>query len=356
MSDLQKCVVLIPAFQPDFKLINLLENLKCHFNKIVLVNDGSTNCDEIFSEARKFADAFIEHEFNKGKGAAIKTGLHHILENYGNDISGVVTADADGQHKVEDIIKVAQAMLTYPNGLVLGVRSFSGKVPLRSRFGNFCTIIFFFIMTGIKVSDTQTGLRGIPKKLLRRASKLPGKRYEYEMTMLADSKRHEALPLEVPIETVYIADNQSSHFHPIKDAVRIYRSLLQFCISSVTAFVLDNLLFTVTLAILASTTDLLRRESICVAFCLARFISGNFQYFYNKFVVFRHKVRKRSYFQYWMLALAIALVSSLFTSLLAAIGDVRGLWITPIKIAVDTAMFFSSYSIQKKWIFKRKVS
>jgi len=356
MNDLDKCVVLIPAYQPDGKLVGLLKSLREHFSRIVLVNDGSIGCEEVFSEARKFSDACINHEVNKGKGAAIKTGLHHILLKYGDDVTGVVTADADGQHKVDDIIKVAEAMRSYPDGLVLGVRSFTGKVPLRSRFGNFFTVIFFFILTGIKVSDTQTGLRGIPRKLLRRTSKLPGKRYEYEMTMLADAKRHEALPLEVPIDTIYIADNQSSHFHPIKDAIRIYRSLLQFCVSSVTAFVLDNLIFAVVLAILGSATDLLRRESICVAFCVARFISGNFQYFYNKLVVFRRKVRRRSYFQYWMLALGIALVSSAFTSALAALGDIRGLWITPVKIAVDTAMFFSSYSIQKKWIFRRKVS
>ena len=173
--------------------------------------------------------------------------------------------------------------------------------------------------------------------------------------MLADAKRHDALPFEVPIETVYIANNETSHFHPIKDAVRIYRSLLQFCVSSVAAFLIDNIAFALAYNIFSESTSLWRREAIFVAFCIARFLSGNFQYFYNRFIVFRHKVRKRSYFQYWFLAILIAVISSAVTSALAAIGDVKRLWwIVPVKIAVDTAMFFGSYSVQKKWIFKRR--
>lgn len=352
MNTLDQCVVLIPAYQPDEKLINLLIELRPVFKRIVLVDDGSTKSDAIFAKAKDFSDAILKHEVNRGKGAAIKTGLVYILEAY-PDAAGVITADADGQHIVRDIVRVAERMIENPNGLTLGVRRFTGKVPLRSIFGNKFTIFVFFLLTGMKVSDTQTGLRGIPHKLIRRASKLPGKRYEYEMTMLADAKRHDALPVEVPIDTIYIQDNASSHFHPIKDAIRIYRSLLQFCISSVAAFLLDNIVFSVLIALLNKGATG-REMHILIAFAVARFISGNFQYLYNRFVVFKQKVRKRSYFQYWLLAIGIALLSAVFTGLLSRIGDVRGFWITLVKILVETGLFFGSYSIQKKWVFKRR--
>ena len=352
MNALDKCVVLIPAYQPDEKLLKLLAELRPIFKRIVLVDDGSTKSTGVFAETSKLCDAVLVHEVNRGKGAAIKTGLVHILNEY-PDASGVVTADADGQHIVRDIVRVAEQMVENPNGLTLGVRRFTGKVPLRSIIGNKFTIYIFFLLTGMKVSDTQTGLRGIPSALLRRTSKLPGKRYEYEMTMLADAKRHDAPPVEVPIDTIYIQDNASSHFHPIKDAIRIYRSLLQFCISSVAAFLLDNVVFSVIIALMNKGASH-REMHILIALAAARFVSGNFQYLYNRFVVFRQKVRKRSYLQYWLLAIGIALLSAVFTGVLSRIGDVRGFWITLVKILVETGLFFGSYSIQKKWVFKRR--
>lgn len=352
MNTSRECVVLIPAYQPDEKLVSLVDALRPEFGRIVVVNDGSTGCDAVFEKIAAKVDALLVHETNRGKGAAIKTGLQHVLANY-PETCGVVTADADGQHRLPDIKAVAEAMSSNPSGLTLGVRKFTGKVPLRSVFGNKFTIYVFFLLTGMKVSDTQTGLRGIPAKLLRRVSKLPGRRYEYEMNMLADAKRHESPPQEIPIETIYIADNASSHFHPVRDAIRIYRSLLQFCISSVAAFLLDNAVFTVLISILNKTPEG-REIDILLAFCTARFVSGNFQYFYNRFVVFRQKVRKRSYLQYWVLAMAIALVSALFTGVLSHAANVCGFWITLVKIAVETGMFFGSYSIQKKWIFRKR--
>ena len=101
-----KTVILIPAYQPDKKLISLLDVLKTQYCHIVLVDDGSTGCEEIFAKAKERVGVLLVHEVNKGKGAAIKTGLNYVLNNL-KDIAGVVTVDADGQHTPADIANVA---------------------------------------------------------------------------------------------------------------------------------------------------------------------------------------------------------------------------------------------------------
>lgn len=338
--------VLIPAYNPDGKLLDLLPRLRERFSRIVLVNDGSETGLDVLEKAAPLVEKVLVHERNRGKGAALKTGFAYL-----GDGCDVITADADGQHSPEDIAKVAEGLRTHRGGLVLGVRQFCGKVPLRSRFGNFWTRWLFFFMTGLMVRDTQTGLRGIPAGLLRRVAAIPGDRYEYEMAMLADAKHHDERPLQIPIETIYIDENATSHFNPLLDTVRIYRSLFQFCLSSVLSFLLDNAVFAGVLWFMASK-DTPRRDDILVALVAARLVSSNFNYFYNRFVVFHTHGRKRSFFQYWGLVAAIAAASYVLTESFSAILDVKGVAITAVKISVETFLFFASYLVQKKFIFK----
>ncbi len=344
--------ILIPVYNPDEKLLALLSKLKERFSRIVLVDDGSVIGREIFPEAAKYVEKILVHEKNRGKGAALKTGLAYI-----GDSGDVITADADGQHTPEDIAKIAEGLASRRNGLVLGVRAFSGKVPFRSRFGNWWTRGFFFLMTGLVIRDTQTGLRGVPAALVPRVSRIPGDRYEYEMAMLADAKHHDERPLQIPIETVYLDGNATSHFNPLLDTIRIYRSLLQFCLSSVLSFVLDNALFAGVLWFM-SGRDTARREDILVALAIARLVSSNFNYFYNRFVVFERqesaRKRHRSYYGYFGLVLAIAGASYVLTEGFSAILDAKGFAITVVKIVVETFLFCASYWVQKRFIFKNK--
>ena len=345
--------ILIPAYNPDEKLLALLPKLKERFEHIVLVDDGSVTGKDVFAKAAPLVDTILVHEKNRGKGAALKTGFAHI-----GGLTDVITADADGQHTPEDIAKVAEGLKTHRDGLVLGVRAFSGKVPFRSRFGNWWTRWFFFLMTGLMVRDTQTGLRGIPAALVPRVAKIPGERYEYEMAMLADSKRHPSRPLQVPIETVYLDENATSHFHPVLDAIRIYRSLFQFCISSVLSFLIDNGVFAAVIWVMAAK-DTPRRDDVLVALVAARVISSHFNYFYNRFVVFRRGDGERagvhrSYYGYFGLVLAVGAASYALTEGCSALLDVQGVAITIVKIVADTVLFVASYLVQKKFIFARR--
>ena len=351
MSD-GKVAILIPAYNPDAKLTALLDELRPLFACIVVVNDGSTSGVEVFDGVRDRGIPVLVHEVNRGKGAALKTGFRWIMENRPG-CEAVVTADADGQHRPGDIARVAEACRAHPKALTLGVRAFTGKVPFRSRFGNWWTRQVFFVMTRIRVLDTQTGLRGIPAGLLPRMLELEGDRYEYEMRMLADAKHHDEPPVQVPIETVYIAENASSHFNLLKDSVRIYGALLKFCISSVGSFLLDNALFTAALFAAKRWTDWKRATAVLAAFIVARAVSATVNYICNRKLVFKSKVSKRtSFLKYWILVLAIMASGYAFTAGLSRVLDAKGFAITVIKIVVETALFFFSYGAQKRWIFK----
>ncbi len=138
---MNKVLVLIPGFNPDQKLVKLAKELSLSFiDKIIIVNDGSSiEFNTIFEELKGVSKVILlEHDVNKGKGAALKTGFEYIYSNF--DIHTiVVTADADGQHSFKSIIDVANSTIENNNSLVLGVRSFSKEIPLRSRFGNILT-------------------------------------------------------------------------------------------------------------------------------------------------------------------------------------------------------------------------
>jgi hypothetical protein len=141
-------------------------------------------------------------------------------------LHGVVTADADGQHAVEDIVRVAEALADRGREAVLGVRALDVEsVPWRSRLGNRLTRGLFRVLTRASVTDTQTGLRGFPMEMLPTLMTLPGERYEYEMTVLAHLCRKGLRPREIAIRTLYFERNARSHFDPVRDSARIYLAL-----------------------------------------------------------------------------------------------------------------------------------
>lgn len=222
-------IVLIPAYNPDNKLIDIVKELKEKTKyKILIVNDGSSIDikNTVFNECSKYS-TIINHNKNLGKGQAIKTGLKYIYDNFSKD-SIILTADADGQHKVCDIIKLIKASAHTKDTLILGSRHFSDSAPLRSRFGNALTRLIFNILTHKKLKDTQTGLRCFPCEFIPDLLKIKGLRYEYEMNMLLEIIKSKRTIKEIEIETVYINDNSSSHFHVFRDSYLIYKNLIRF--------------------------------------------------------------------------------------------------------------------------------
>ena len=231
-------IVLVPAYEPDRRLLELLADLPHH--QVVVVDDGSGAAyAPVFDDAAAVGADLVRLEANRGKGAALKAGFEHIRHRWpGHD---VVCVDSDGQHRPADVERVA-GRLADTGRIVLGTRRFTGPAPARSRIGNAITRLAFLAATGRTVTDTQTGLRGFPAHLLPWLSAVPGQRYEYELNQLLHAVRDGHRVDQVEIETVYLDDNASSHFRPLVDSARVYAQLLAFSASSLVGFALDTVL------------------------------------------------------------------------------------------------------------------
>ena len=136
-----RIAALIPAYRPGQSLVDLASRLsESALNPILIVDGGGGAAyTRMFEQCRRMPKVrVLEHPANRGKGAALKTGLRHLLEN-SPSCAGVVTADADGQHHADDVLKIAERLAADPAALVLGARDFGPAVPRRNRLGNLMT-------------------------------------------------------------------------------------------------------------------------------------------------------------------------------------------------------------------------
>jgi putative flippase GtrA len=202
--------------------------------------------------------SLLTNAVNLGKGAALKHGMNYILVNY-PACTGVVTADADGQHSAADILKMAAELKEKPDNVIFGARQFGLDVPLRSRFGNLISRYLYRFFIGLSLSDTQTGLRGIPRSLMTRCLSIRANRYEFETEQLIIIKSAGMPVREIPIQTIYIDDNRTSHFRPLLDSAQIYFVLLRYVGSSLITEAVDLVVFA---TIMAWSDDLLLSNTV----------------------------------------------------------------------------------------------
>lgn len=223
-----KYVPVIPCYNPPEVFSNIiLELYSMGVRDVIIIDDGSNN-KRIFSIANKKGYTVIEHNTNKGKGEAIKSGIRYYRKHFIDKYKGIVMIDCDGQHRVWDMDKVGQEMI-HSDKFTMGVRNFNiDGVPFRNKIGNKITSLVFKWMFGVYIKDTQTGLRGVPNRLIDTVLKIDGERYEYEISMLIDIVKMKEEIKEVEIETVY--DNNEkrySYFNPFKDSYRIYKEMIR---------------------------------------------------------------------------------------------------------------------------------
>lgn len=235
-------VVLLPAYNPNIMMLKTLRELKSEGFGVVVVNDGSIKeFEELFIEARKYA-VVLSYEKNMGKGYALKYGMQKIRE-YFPDAQRFITADADGQHSTEDIINIRDKMRG-GDDFVLGTRDFKGNTPLRSRVGNSMSRFVFAVSTGYYLGDNQSGLRGFDMRHVPWMVKVGGDRYEYEMNVLICAVKQRIKIRTVAIKTIYIDDNRSSHFNPIRDTLRIHKNMFKCAGGSLISVFLSIVLVT----------------------------------------------------------------------------------------------------------------
>ena len=340
--------ILIPAYKPDKNMIPFLEELSQQgFERIILINDGSgAEFDTIFQQAQTIPSIdFYAHAINMGKGRTLKTGINHYLATADESSFGLITADADGQHLVKDIVRIAEKLLEGEYNFILGSRQLNPNVPLRSRFGNTITRYVYRLISGVKLYDTQTGLRGLTKETLPDILMLEGERYEYEMAMLMEINNLNLKPFEVPIQTVYINDNEGSHFDSITDSWKIYKLIFGYVGSSIFSAIVDIVMYSYFLFFVFP-------ENLFVSVILARAISSFLNFNMNRRLMLNNRRSKTSFrthlFKYYALVIFIALASYALTY-----TGINILHINKVvaKIISDTLLFIVSFLVQKRFVF-----
>lgn len=355
--ELSAVTVLIPSLDPDEKLAGVVSSLiGVGFSDIVLIDDGSDAAHRpVFDAlAARPQVTVLTHPVNRGKGRALKTGFAFILAER-PECRGVVTVDGDGQHAADDVSRIAQALLADDTRAYLGVRDFSDPhVPGRSRFGNRTTCLVLRLFCGVRVSDSQTGLRGFPRAMLPMLGDVPGERFEYETNVLLTLGERQIPIGELPIGTIYIDGNESSHFRPIRDSVRIYlpilRQFFRFVGSSLLSAVADLALFALFARVVFVTQPLI--AAVFLATVTSRVLSAAFNYMLNRLAVFRRKERLGgSLWRYALLCVGQMNVSALLVWLFCTVLPIPKV---VVKAVVDTLLFFVSYRIQDAFVFRAR--
>lgn len=339
-------VVIIPAYKPDQSFVTMTDQIWAYGCRMVVVDDGSgEEYREIFD---KVGDVCIvlRHEKNRGKGAAIKTALSYIKDEvWDSGLVGIM--DCDGQHLPGDMMKLLEFAGAHRKALVLGVRTVGKEMPLKSRMGNQITRIVFRLISGVSVSDTQTGLRAFDADLIPKLLSVEGERYEYEMNMLMTCAKEKIPIKEVPVQTIYRdKKNSNSHFRRFRDSVRIYKDLLKFTCASFSGFVLDYLLFSLLLLFVPHTAAL-----VLLANVTARAVSAFYNYSMNCRFVFHTKRRAKTAAGYFALAGVVLIMNNLVLGMLT---QVFYLSVYPAKLLTECILFAFSWLMQRLVIFRKK--
>lgn len=336
--------ILIPSYKPEPTLIDLVQELQKRLPDIliIIVRDGVFDGQEgIIRQLESLKNTkVITHAVNLGKGRALKTGMNEILAHH-PEVQGVVTADADGQHLPSDIEKVLKKTIS-TQSLVLGSRFKEVRdIPFRSRFGNTLTRWVFRVLIGMNLKDTQTGLRGFPRKYLPQMLVVAGEKYEYETNILISSKQNHWKIDEVDIETVYINQNRGSHFNPILDSMRIYFLLIRFFISSITTSLIDFVVFSVfSMAGAAISTSMIA----------SRLAATLFNFNVNKKVVFKSSDKVwLTAMKYWSLVAFMSFLSYLGIQFLVS----KGVNVYASKVIVEVSLFGFSFIAQRDLVFNK---
>lgn len=342
-------VLLIPAYCPNESLIRLvkgiLDSSENFFSRIVIVDDGSgEKFAYIFSSLAQLPKVtIVKNAINLGKGAALKNGFNYIFTT-GKE-SSVVTADADGQHTPQDILSIARAGLAGGVTLVLGVRKFDGHIPFRSWVGNQLTRIVYFIITGHRLVDTQTGLRAWPKNLALSSLRLRIDGYDFEMEALIRAKEligEDVNIIQLPISTIYIDNNRYSHFNPVLDSMRIYFVFLRFCGAGLLTAFADNTVF-----ILSYTLN----NNIIRSQILSRLTGGVVSFIMSRQMVFQAK--SSCFLQFVKFSSLVILFGYISYGMIYFLTSNIGMGVISAKILTEFFLFIGSFTIQREFIFRK---
>lgn len=352
-------VVIIPCYEPSkMDFVPYAKRLiDAGIKKLVIVDDGSgEKYAPVFELVKSYGAVILSYDKNVGKGYALKTAFKYCIENFDSK-TVFVTADCDGQHTVEDVFRVAEVAWEKNSSFVLGSRDFSNpNVPGRSRAGNVWTRRAFKALYGIKLDDTQTGLRAFGYSFLDELIKIRGNRFEYEMNQLIVLPKKGIDITEVPIETIYRKKSDDvekvSHYGTLRDSSRVFFVLISnvswYVVSGIISALLDMGAFYFFFDNVYNGLSSLLQT--LYATMTARVISSIFNSIFNFKVVFKGK-SPACFLRYYMLW-TIQLSASFGVAKLWECVIPSTFWLTAAKGVCDLLISILSYQIQCNWVFR----
>ncbi len=346
MSKNKEYAFVIPAYNPNENLLNVVKGLREESsNYIFIVDDGSKEETKyIFNKLKELNDSrliILEHAINMGKGAALKSAFNYILVNY-PQIAGVVTLDSDGQHSIKDCLAIEEELKKNPKAFVLGYRTFSKDIPLRSYIGNNISKFIYRVILGYNFKDTQTGLRGISKDFMKECLKITSNRFEFETEQLAYAANHLKI-VEMPIKTIYIENNKTSSFRPLVDSFKIYFVLLRYALSSIITAIVDFIVFIISIYF---------GSSVFVANMLARTVSIGVQFKLLDNYVF---YTKSSFLSFILFALYVYIMGAISATLQVAVIEYLSLSVIIAKVLVEGFLFFVNFAFLRLYLFTKEL-
>ncbi|HTJ51702.1 MAG TPA: glycosyltransferase family 2 protein [Cyclobacteriaceae bacterium] len=213
-----KACVLVPTYNNHRTLKHVLDSILEYTDDVVLVNDGSTDSTAEILSAYSTIHV-VSYPKNVGKGWALRQGFKKALE-LGYDYA--VTIDSDGQHFAEDLPKFLETIEQTPGVLTIGARNMEqSSVPGKSSFGNKFSNFWYWVETGLKLPDTQSGYRLYPIYLMKDMKFITHK-FEFEIEVIVRAAWRNIVVIPVPVKVYYAGkENRVSHFRPFKDFSRI---------------------------------------------------------------------------------------------------------------------------------------
>jgi len=342
---MKKYGFVIPAYNPDQQLLHVIANIQQESTHTIFVIDDGSNKEtqKIFTTIREeYKNVIVvRHIINLGKGAALKTIFNYILSNY-PQIDGVVTLDSDGQHSTKDCIHILQTLETNVNSFVLGHRTFSKDIPLKSYIGNNISKFIYKIILGRSFKDTQTGLRGISKDFMKQCLSIKSNRFEFETEQLAIAVNNDIHIIEIPIETIYIENNKASSFRPLIDSFRIYFILFRYGLSSIITAIVDFVIFMIALSF---------GTNILISNMLARTVSIGIQFNLLDKFVFHTKSKIMSFILFALYVYVMGIISAMTQ---ISIIEHLNISIITAKILVEGILFFINFAFLRLYIFTKK--
>ena len=212
------CCVLVPTYNNEKTVGDLLSNILCYCDDVIVVDDGSTQATKDI--LKHFEDRITLHseDKNRGKGAALKVGFKKAEEL---GFRYTITIDSDGQHFPEDLELFLNKIKENPDAMILGARNMEQDgIPRKSSFGHKFSNFWFWFETGLKVPDTQTGYRLYPLREVQKLS-LFTNRFEFEIEIIVKLAWNSVPVLDVPVKVVYDMENRVTHFRPFQDFARV---------------------------------------------------------------------------------------------------------------------------------------